>query len=112
LAAAGANLATVLAKRSAERPGEGVVFVAPLRGAKQVKAAKAAGFAKLPNLVCLRVDGPDRKGLGARIAQAVGDAGINIRGLTGNALNGKSVIYVSFDGAAAAAKAGKIIKRL
>ena len=44
LAAAGANLEFIIARRAPEQRGSGVVFVTPLKGAKQVRAAQAAGL--------------------------------------------------------------------
>jgi hypothetical protein len=111
LAAAGADLTMALARRCPDWPGKGVVFVTPLQGAKQLKAAKAAGFRRT-RMVCLKVEGPDKPGLAARIADAVGRAGVNLRGLTGSGLGGKSLIYVSVDTPSAAAKAAAVIKKL
>jgi len=45
LSAGGANLEMVLARRT-EQPGQGVMFVTPVKGAKAVKAAQATGFGK------------------------------------------------------------------
>ncbi len=39
LADAGANLQFVIARRAPDKPGTGVVFVTPLKGAKQLKAS-------------------------------------------------------------------------
>src|ERR1035437_1920630 len=63
LAAAGANLELIVARRAPEQRGSGVVFVTPLKGAKQIKAAEAAGFQKTPSLHSLRLQGGDRPGL-------------------------------------------------
>jgi hypothetical protein len=45
LARGGANLEMLLARRT-EQPGQGVMFVTPVKGAKAVKAAQEAGFGK------------------------------------------------------------------
>jgi hypothetical protein len=50
LAKAGANLEFLISRRTPEKPGEGVVFVTPIKGAKQVTAAKKAGFKKAQSL--------------------------------------------------------------
>jgi hypothetical protein len=42
----------------------------------------------------------------------VGQAGVNLRGLTGSAPGGRGVIYLSFDQPADAAKAARAIKKL
>ena len=46
LAKAGASLEMVLTRRTPENPGRGVMFVTPLKGAKAMRAAQEAGFAK------------------------------------------------------------------
>ncbi|PYM13219.1 MAG: amino acid-binding protein, partial [Verrucomicrobia bacterium] len=46
LAKGGAKLDFVLARRAPESPGMGVVFVAPLKGERQMRAAIDAGFVK------------------------------------------------------------------
>jgi len=53
----------------------------------------------------LRVEGPDQPGLGARMCQAVGNAGVNLRGVSALALDHKFVAYLGFDRAADAEKA-------
>ena len=48
LAQAGADLEFVIARRSHEKPGKGVAFVTPVKGPKQIRAARKAGFEKRP----------------------------------------------------------------
>jgi hypothetical protein len=57
LAEVGTNLEFVIARRDA--PGTGVVFVAPLKGAALLRAAKKLGLRKAETLQSLRVEGPD-----------------------------------------------------
>ena len=108
---AGANLEFVIARRAPERPGLGLVFMAPLRGAAQVRAATAAGMEKAPNVYTLRIEGPNRPGLGARITRAVADAGINMRGMSGTGLGRRCAIYLSFDNTADTEKARRILQK-
>jgi len=112
LAEAGANLEFVIARRSPEKPGTGVVFVTPIKGAKQVKAAQAAGFARTTSLHTLRVEGPDRPGQGAALAQVAAAAGINLRGVAAAAIGRRFVVHIAFDTAADAAKAARLLKGL
>lgn len=49
LAQAGANLEYVLTRRQADKPGTGILFVAPLTGPVQLRAARAAGLAETSN---------------------------------------------------------------
>ena len=112
LAKAGAQLEFVIARRASERPGTGVVFVTPLKGAAQIGAAKKAGFEKTKSLHSLRVEGPDRPGLGAKMTQAMAQAGVNLRGLSAAAIGQRCVVHLAFDSTADAAKAARLLKRL
>lgn len=112
LAAAGANLELILARRAPEQRGSGVVFVTPLKGAKQIKAAKAAGFQKTESLQSLRVEGPDRAAIGARITRALAEAGINLRGLSAAALGKRYVSHLVLDTVADAVKAAAVLRKL
>ena len=108
---AGANLEFVISRRAPEKPGTGVVFMAPVSGAPQTRAAKAAGLNKTSTLHSLRLESPDRAGLGARITQTIADAGINMRGLSAAALGRRSVCYLAFDSAVDAQNARKALNK-
>ncbi len=112
LAEAGASLEFLIARRTADKKGEAVLFVTPLKGAKQLKAAKAAGFRKTKTLLSIRIEGTDKPGLGARIAQALADAGINLRGCSAAAIGKKFVMHVAVDKPADATKAVRTLKKL
>ncbi|NQT92371.1 MAG: amino acid-binding protein [Lentisphaerae bacterium] len=112
LAAAGANLEFVIARRKAEKPGKGVVFVTPIKGAAQCRAAKKAGFRKSKSLHTLRVEGADKKGAGAKITQSLAAGGVNLRGLSAAAIGRKFIAHIAVDTAAAATQAGKILRKM
>ncbi len=112
LAKAGVNLESIISRRSPEKPGKGVMFVTPIKGAKQTKAAKDAGFVKTESLHSVRIEGNDKPGLGAMISKALADAGLNLRGLSGAALGRRVVGYLALDSAADAAKAVAVLKKL
>jgi hypothetical protein len=109
--AAGSNIEFVVARRSAEKPGTGVVFVTPIKGAKQKAAAQQAGLSTSEGLHSVRVEGPDRAGLGAKMTDALGAAGINLRGISAAALGKRAVSYFAFDSAADADNAVRILKK-
>lgn len=111
LSKAGANLEMLLARRTDE-PGKGVMFVTPLKGAKMLKAAQEAGFGKPENIHSVRIEGGDKPGLGAKIARALGDAGLNVRGISAVAIGRKFVSYIACDSAQDAAKAVSVLKKL
>jgi len=111
LAKAGVNLQFVIARRAAERPGSGVVFVTPIEGAA-VRAAQAAGFQKTDSLHTVQVQGPDKAGQGAAMMQALAKGGLNLRGVSGAALGSTVVGYVALDTEEDAAKAAKLLSVL
>jgi hypothetical protein len=112
LAEAGAQLEFVIARRASERPGKGVVFLTPLKGSAQIGAAKKAGFEKTKSLHSLRVEGPDKRGLGDKMTQSLAQAGINLRGVSAAAVGPRCVVYLALDSTADAAKAARLLKRL
>lgn len=112
LAKAGANLEYVLARRTPEQPGKGVLFVYPVKGSKVVRAAQEAGLTKSENIHSVRIEGTDKPGLGASIARALAEAGISFRGLSAMALGKKFVSHVALDNAGDASKAVSVLKKL
>jgi hypothetical protein len=110
IAAAGANLEMVVARRQADKPGTGIVFLAPLRARKAQAAAMAAGLRADEGVAALRVEGADRAGTGARLVRAIAAEGINLRGVSAAALGGRFVLYFAFDGAADASRAARAIR--
>jgi hypothetical protein len=112
LAEAGADLEFMIGRRTPERSGKGVVYVTPLKGARQVKAAQSAGFQKTKQLHSIRIEGADKKGVGAKLTQALADAGINLRGISAAALGNKFVTHLALDSAADATKAVGVLKKL
>ena len=112
LAAAGANLDLIIARRAPEQRGSGVVFVTPLKGLKQIKAAEAAGFQKTESLHSLRVQGVDRPGMGSKLTRALAEAGINLRGFSAAALGKQYLVHMALDTAKDAAKAAAVLKKL
>ena len=112
LARGGANLEFVISRRAPDKPGRGVIFLAPVKGAAQSRAARKAGLRKATNLRSLRVVGPDRKGLGAKITRALANSGINLRGISASSLQRRIVINIAFDSRSDANKAGPILRRI
>jgi hypothetical protein len=112
LANAGAQLGFVIARRMYDQPGNGVVFLTPLKGPAQIQAAKKAGFVKTLSLHSVRVEGPDKPGAGAQLTQSLAQAGINLRGLSAAAVGKRFVAYLALDDAPTAMKATRILKQL
>lgn len=109
LSRAGVSLEFVIARR--DKPGKGVLFCAPITGPKKAGAARRAGLKPSDTLRSLRVTGPDAPGLGACLTEALAEAGINVRGLSGAALGRKAVFYLAFDNEKDARTARQVLKR-
>src|SRR5438093_4639789 len=107
LARAGADLEIVFARRTPEHPGQGILFAGPMEGAKVVRAAQEAGFAKSNNIHGVRLEGTDKPGLGAKIARTLADQGISFRGMQASVIGRNFLSFIALDSAEDAAKAVK-----
>lgn len=112
LVAAGVNLEFVFARRTPEQPGEGILFVAPVKGRKAVKAAQEAGLTKSENVCAVRIEGADKPGVTANMVRALANAGISFRALSAAAVGSKFVGYLALDTAEDAARANGVLKKL
>ena len=110
LAQAGADLEFVVARRSPDTPGSGVVFVTPLHGEAQTAAGKQAGFAVADSLHSVRVEGDNRPGIGAQLTERLADAGINLRGLSAAVIGGRFIMHLGLDSADDAEKAMDLLQ--
>lgn len=109
LAQAGANLEFVIARRTSR--GKGIVFMAPVKGARQIRAAAAADIVKSDKAYALRIEGTDKAGIGATVTKTLADAGINVRGATAFAIGKKCVFYLAFDTPEDSTKARRILNK-
>lgn len=91
----GAQLEFLIARRVNARTSR--VFVAPITGAKQQRAATRLGLARAKGMHSARIEGPDRAGLGAAISSCVADRGINLRGVSAAAIGRKAVVYLAVE---------------
>ena len=108
---AGANIEFVVARRAPDKPGTGVVFMTPIKGGKQKTAAQQAGLGTSESLHSVRIEGPDKAGLGAKLTDALAAAGINLRGISAAALGRRAVSYLAFDSAEDSDAAVRILKK-
>ncbi len=109
LAQAGANLEYVYTRRTPEQPGTGVLFVAPVTGPMQVRAARAAGLAETNDPIVLRVEGDNAAGLAHRVTQQWAMAGLSLQGLMMSVYGGRFVGYAAFDTVGDANRAAAIL---
>jgi hypothetical protein len=109
LAQAGANLEFIYTKRLENRPGMGLLYVAPITGALQLRAARSAGLSETDHPVLLRVEGDNQAGLAHRLTQQWALAGLSLHGLMMSVLGDKFVGYASFDTVADSNRAAAIL---
>ena len=109
LAQASTNLEYIYTRRLEDRPGTGILYVAPITGPLQVRAAKSAGLHETNHPVVLRVEGDNSAGLGHRLTQKWATEGLSLHGLMMSVLGNKFVGYVSFDTVADANRAAAIL---
>ncbi|HEV3079756.1 MAG TPA: amino acid-binding ACT [Gemmataceae bacterium] len=112
LAQAGANLEYISTRRQADHPGTGIIYVAPVTGPAQVRAARQAGMSETHDTVVLRVEGDNEAGLGFRLTQQWATAGISLQSLTMAVQGNKFVGFAAFDTVADANRAAQILADL
>jgi hypothetical protein len=112
MADAGVNLQFIVARRRAEKPGTGVVFVTPIEGDKPVAAARKAGFSPADGLHSVQVEGANEGGLAFKLSRQLSSAGINVRGISGGVIGDRCVIHLAFDSEADATRAVDLIRNL
>jgi hypothetical protein len=97
LADSGADLQFVIARRTPDEPGKGVVYITPLQGDHEIRAAAQMGFNVTHSLHSVRIAGRDEPGVAAQLARRLGDAGINLRGFSASVIGSQFVVYVALD---------------
>jgi len=110
LAAAGADLSFLFARRRPDFPGSGVVFVSGLRGAKQLKAAQSVGISKAKDVAGLRIQTADKPGLVYRLSAGLAAAGINLRGVFAAPTGRQCALMLAFDSAEDRDRAAKLLR--
>ena len=110
MSGAGSSLDCVIARRQADKYMAGVVFLTPVKGKKTEAAATAAGVQRAEDMATLRVEGNDQPGIGARMARAVADVGVNMRGCSAMRCGKNFVAYIGFDSDEVADRAAKVLK--
>ena len=111
LSDAGVDLDFMIARRAHEKPGSTMLFVAPEQGEDFAGAAEKAGLTKWTTAASLRIEGLNRPGLAAMIARTVGNAGINMRGISGAKLGDRAQIHIAFNSGADAVKASQALEK-
>lgn len=99
LSSAGANLEFIFSRRIANKSGKGELFIAPITGPSQTKAAQSVMLHKATDMVLLKIYGKDQPGLAHSLAACLAGAGINLRSLSMTAFASHFVAYVACDNA-------------
>jgi len=108
---AGADLQLIIARRAPEKSGTGVVFVTPLQGDQEIRAASELGFNVTQSLHSIRVIGRDKPGIAAQLTRKLAEGGINLRGFVASVIGSQFVAYVGVDSLADTKKAIEILQR-
>ena len=112
LAQAEANLEYIFTKRLPNKPGMGILYVAPVTGAAQVRGAKAAGMHETDHPIVRRIEGDNEAGLAHHVTQQWALGGISLQGLTMAVLGNKFIGYAAFDTVNDANRAAQILADL
>lgn len=110
LANAGAQLEFMIARKVSDNTSR--VFVAPITGAKQRRAASDVGLTRAKGMHSLRIEGPNRAGLGAKITRAVAGKGVNLRGASAAAIGRKALFYLAVQDEKACKEAIRVVRAL
>jgi len=110
LAQADVDLEFIIARRSSSTTGTAVVFVTPIKGARQARAARKIGFEKTKSIHAIRVATGNKPGFAAEMTMKLGEAGISLRGFSGASISNRAVFYFGFDSDADAGKAMRLLK--
>jgi hypothetical protein len=109
LSDAGGQLEFMIARKVDDSTSR--IFLAPIKGAKLKKAAQAAGLAPADGLASVRIFGPDKPGLGAKITRAVAENGVNLRGASAAGLGKQAVFYLAVEGDDELKKARQAVRK-
>ncbi len=106
---AGADLDFIIARRSAEKPGTGVVFLTPIQGDREIRAATTLGFNLTSSVESVRVVGKNVPGIAAKMADLIAGGGISVRGFSVAVIGTRFIAYIGFDTAEDANRAVEIL---
>jgi hypothetical protein len=112
LAEAGANLEFIAIRPGTNKPGFGVLYVAPITGPSQVRAARLSNLSEARDAVVLRVEGDNEAGLGYRLTKQWATAGISLQSVTMAVVGSKFVAFAAFDTVGDANRAAQILADL
>ena len=107
----GADFDFIVARRSPDKPGKGVVFVAPLSGYTDVTAAEDLGFNIMHSVHSVRIEGENKPGIAAELTEKLAAEGINLRGLSAAVVGTRFILYIGLDTSEDAKKVLNILQQ-
>ena len=107
---AGADLEMIIARRTPEEPAAGVVFVAPLRGDREIAAAAELGFNVTRSVASIRIQGPDLPGVAAQVTRRLAEAQVALLGLSAAVIGTRFIAYVRLESVAEVERAKRILE--
>lgn len=110
LAEAGADLQVVMGYHYHGAGDTAVIEVCPVSGKKSTAAAGKAGL-KAAGIPTLLIQGDNKPGLGHAVAEAVGEAGINISFLVAQVIGEQFSAVMGFGDEAAAKEATALVRK-
>lgn len=110
LAAAKGDLQAVMGYRLPGDKTRSAIEVWPVSGKKLTEAAEGAGLtpASIPALL---VTGPNKSGVGQKLARAAADAGINMTFVVAQVVGTRYSAVLGFESDVACSQAAKLLKR-
>jgi hypothetical protein len=112
LARAGADLEFVFTRPVLGNPENAMLFLAPLQGPDQLRAAEQAGLSLARDMTMLGVEGDNRSGIGYELMSRLAIAGLNLRGMSISAVGDRFAAYLAFDNADTATMAVQVLATL
>ena len=97
LAQAGADLEFVFTRPHPKKPEYTVIFLAPINGAEQMKAARESGLGPALDVAMLCVEGENRPGIGYALMSRLAVAGVDLRGISISQVSHRFAAYLAFD---------------
>lgn len=95
----GADLDYVMAHRLPEKPGRGLLYVAPTNHHIQLDRMLDMDVRRDRQRSLLKIEGHDEPGLGARLARVVADAGVSMQAFSTGVVAHRFAAFIEFDSA-------------
>lgn len=94
-----------------DQSGWSLMFVSPLRTMEEIEAAEKIGLRREGSMQTLRIEGPNRPGVGARVASVLAKAGLKLRGYWALSLGDRCVTDIAFESEEDQAKAKSLLEK-